>query len=106
MRDALEFNPNLIFIDLIQINEEHNKGQGSKLLTAFTEKYKNKFIILEAGLLEEIDNPDDILYKLSNFYKKNGFININHRIGFCEERIVFGFNNKTLRDSLGIITGF
>lgn len=103
LRDALYYSSDVTYIDLVQINSEHRQGLGSTLLQAFINEQKDEFIILNAGAVDEEeynDDLDNLLIRLTHFYEKNGFINVNNIIGFCSESIVFGYNNSNLREKL------
>lgn len=107
LRDALDYSENVIYIDLIKINSTHRQGFGSILLQAFIKEHSSEFIILNAGAIDENEYNNDLDYvlnKLTKFYEKNNFININHIIGFCCESIVFGYNNSNLREKLKLNT--
>lgn len=105
LRDALHYSEDVTYIDLIKINGKHNNGLGSELLKAFIDVHEDEFILLNAGAIEEVKHDNELytlIDKLTYFYEKNGFINVNHIIGFCSESIVFGYNNITLREKLNL----
>ena len=100
--DALAYSRQFTVLDLVKVTGIENSGIGSKLLQSFLARHKYELILLNAGATDEEtynNHLDEHLEKLTHFYEKNGFKNINDKIGFYEDTIVFGYNNKILRDT-------
>lgn len=106
-----------IILDLKSIFVEkdyRNSNVGSSRIKELCEKHDDKYIILISGVLEreygenfDALTLDKVLNKLDRFYIKNGFINVNDRIGMYEENVTYLYLNKTSRkllEALGFIS--
>lgn len=101
VRDASSDFNNILFLSKIEVDSMHRgKGSGSNAIKKFCEEYKGIPIILEAGFLYEEDYNHytetgdwNLIERLVNFYRLNGFLDVNARYGFCEESVtMLNFN--------------
>lgn len=88
----------IIYVFYLAINENlRGQGYGSKILNLIKDKYSNHRIILN---IEEIDKNSDNYkqrVKRKEFYKKNGFYDLNYTIkeaGVTYEMLMYSKKNK------------
>ena len=97
-------------LDIIVDFDHRGKGIGAGLLKEVIDSNRDKLIFLTAGASkrvyhEPIEDPTmltPLLKKLSTFYERNGFINVNDVFGGYEFKVSYLYNNDVSQKILGI----
>lgn len=88
----------IVFVFYLAIDEKlRGQGYGSKILNSIKSKYNNHRIILNIEEIDKSSNNYEQRVKRKEFYRKNGFYDLNYTIkevGLIYEMMCYNKENK------------